>query len=1688
MPKTRVLVVEDEAIIGMDMIHSLESIGYDVLDQVRFGEEAVDVVNVHKPDIMLMDIILAGEIDGVETVKRIQENHDIPVIYLTAHGEGKVYERARETGPYGYLIKPVRRNDLYTAVETAIHRHELESKLRESESRYRIAFQTSPDSIIISKMDGTIVDLNDGFRQFTGYEHEEIVGKKKSNFKLWYNRKEDYEKFVGLLKNDGKINNLETSIQIKDGSIKTILISSSILEIDNKPHILSIVRDISERKEANDKIQNLNANLLAIMENTDDLLLISDKNAKPVMFNTAYEKTIEATLGRKMEPGLQPHKLLPDKEVVELWDNMHKRVLRGEKFRIDYSHEFSKGDIRHMEVAFHPILEGNRVTGFTEFTRDITERKQSEDSLKNRLRLNQLISDISNEMLSLSAEKIDIGINNALQKIAQFTGASLGSVFQFSDDLAKAYNTHEWCARPKDSRIKMLQEIPFDRFSYSAKKFRNNEIIIKNTIDDYPPEAVVEREWAKEHGSRSLVFVPLNKKGKLYGSLGFFGEVDKEIIWPEFFIELVRVFGDIIVNALERKQIEEKLLENKRLVESLMEARADIIVIIDKNGIIHNVNPAFARRLKTTVKKLLGSNVWEYIKDSPGIVKSRKAYVKKVINAGEAVRFEDERNGLWNDIVMYPILDNDKKVDKVAIFGRNITDNKLAKEKITEQNVLLNAVINSPMDLMLFAVDKNSSYLFFNENHKKKMKEIYGVNIKIGMNMLELIKKPERKKTAKKTMNRVFKRGSFKEVIHDSGNDDYWEFNWNPIKSEAGKIIGLTSISQNITKRIKYEERLQIMSSAVNSSINAIAIADLKGDLTYVNPQFLKMWGYGKEEEVIGKNASNFWQIKEKAIQVIDSLSKHGGWIGELTARRKDGSDFEVQLAASIISDISGQPVNMVVSFIDITEAKQAEKELHEAEQLFQRVSKNAKEFVFRINLIDERYDYCSPSSESIVGLSQKDLYDDPLSFQKVIHPDDFERIGKLFKKTIAKGKKTSYEFRAFHAKTGDMLWIHQRNFPAKGKQGKVISIEGLVSDITDQKIVEEQLIESNEIINASPAVVFLWKNEKNWPVEFVSDNVKEVFGYSSKDFISGKVTYFDVIHPEDVKRVSNEIKIYSRRKRKEDFTYLVYRIINKKGEVKFLEDRTYSRKDAHGNITHFQGIIIDITGRKRAEDLILLQRDLSISLSKVTSLNMALETCVVTAITASGMDCGGIYLFDDNSGDLHLVYQKALPDSFVREARHYAAGSKNVKLIKKGKPNYGTHIGMDIPEKNNLKEERLRALAILPIQHEGKVIACMNIASHKYDEIPDDARSILELISSQVGHAIAVTKSSEALKESEYIYRMIADNMTDVIYTTDLNLKFTYCSNSMERFLGYTPEEVLNKSLDDFFTTESLKYTIDVFTRELEEEKSGKIDLSRSQTIEVELIHKNGSAVWGEISASFLRDEKNNPIGVQGVVRDVTERKQAREKINSSLMEKETLLKEIHHRVKNNFQIINSLIGLQQSSIKDEKLNDMFRDLGNRILAMSNIHEKLYRSKDLSGIDFSDYIDTFSREIYNAFKSGEKNISLKTDAEKIIIDLDRAIPCGLIINELISNSLKYAFPDEFNGDREIRVTLTEKDNMVELVIADNGIGMPKDFDIKAVDSLGLQLVPSFVNQLQGEYELNCKSGTEFIIKFKLLH
>ncbi|HEX3035252.1 MAG TPA: histidine kinase dimerization/phosphoacceptor domain -containing protein [Thermodesulfobacteriota bacterium] len=369
---------------------------------------------------------------------------------------------------------------------------------------------------------------------------------------------------------------------------------------------------------------------------------------------------------------------------------------------------------------------------------------------------------------------------------------------------------------------------------------------------------------------------------------------------------------------------------------------------------------------------------------------------------------------------------------------------------------------------------------------------------------------------------------------------------------------------------------------------------------------------------------------------------------------------------------------------------------------------------------------------------------------------------------------------------------------------------------------------------------------------------------------------------------------------------------------------------------------------------------------------------------------------------------------------------------------------------------------------------------------------SVLRVNTEIRGVCVVVTdlteqKRNEEIIASEQLARSILDQIAEAIVVCDFEGRIIRASQTAHLLCGRNPlfqpfEMVFPLRFEDKEQNGRGFSFAAVLRGEVFKQVEAHLERNFSASQEGE-----GQAINLLVSTAPLRDTQNKIVGCVISLTDITDRKQAEEQIKSSLSEKEVLLKEIHHRVKNNLQIVSSLLNLQSRSVTDKQAREKFKESRDRIRSMALIHEKLYQSRDLVGISLREYIKSLTSHLFRSY-SANPNIKLNIDVDNVLVNIDKAISCGLIINELVSNALKHAFTEKKEGEVRIRLHLNndkgDSENLCTLTVSNNGSPFPEDFDFLNSQSLGLQLVCALTDQLRGTIELDRSGGTEFKIAF----
>lgn len=982
-------------------------------------------------------------------------------------------------------------------------------------------------------------------------------------------------------------------------------------------------------------------------------------------------------------------------------------------------------------------------------------------------------------------------------------------------------------------------------------------------------------------------------------------------------------FVAVFENITDRKKAEER----KSFLSAIIDNSNDGIIGKTLGGTITSWNTGAEKIYGYSAGEIVGWNVSTLV--PPNYSDDTRLLLEKV-HAGEPVihyettRMRKDGRIIDVDLTLSPIRDNTGTLIGVSTIVRDITEQKKAEEYIKFNNALLSAQQEVSLDAIM-VVDSKGKIISWNE----RFIELWHIppdilasrsDEKVIQFVLDQLAKPDEFLARERILFAHSEDKSREEItLRDGRMIDRYSA---PMVGKDGKYYGRIWFFRDITsskqaERVirENEARFKNLFEKMNAGV-AIYEAIENGEdfiIKEINPAVERIENV-RREHVVGHSVREvFPGVKEFGLfDVFQRVWKTGEAENHPVSLYRDN-----RISGWRENTVYKLPSGEIVAvYEDITEKKQAEEALITSEEKFRGVAERS----FDLILLTDKSSlltYVSPSVTGMVGYSPEEVIG--RSAFDFVHPESLKSVQEGFMKNV-EGVITGPLEVSVRKKDGGYAILEISGASIR-KDGVFDGMQVIGRDISSKKADQERIAEllkiqeeQVRIINTSPAVSLLWRAEENWPVEMVSKNIN-LFGYTPDDFLSGRISYGSIVHPDDIRRVGEEVENYSTHGI-DEFSQQ-YRILGKHGEIYWIDDFTHIRRDTDGKITHYEGLILDITKRKLAEE----------ALRESERRNALLLDAIPDMMFIISMD--GVYR-DFNAPD-------------------------GAELL--------------------LRRDELVGKSIW--------------------DTPGFSRELADSIMLHINHTISTRQ------------------VQHFVYDLDLPLGKQYYE---ARTVALNDKEVL------------------AIVRDITEQKQAEeLQKHFTEKLEQEVLSRTAA-------------------------------------LNASLQEKMVLLREVHHRVKNNLQIIISLTNLQMRHIDDVHLKQAFAETQNRVKAMSLVHEKLYQSEDLSMINFSIYVQSLVSQLFTYYGVNSRKIALHIDIDTVMVNINTAIPLGLVINELISNVVKHAFPGDRSG--EVFITAKEENGSVVITIKDTGIGFPEGFDWRHTNTLGLHLVSALIGQVQGSIDV----------------
>jgi PAS domain S-box-containing protein len=900
----------------------------------------------------------------------------------------------------------------------------------------------------------------------------------------------------------------------------------------------------------------------------------------------------------------------------------------------------------------------------------------------------------------------------------------------------------------------------------------------------------------------------------------------------------------------------------------------------------------------------------------------------------------------------------------------------------------------------------------------------------------------------------------------------------------------------------------------IETSLDPLVTIGSDGKITDVNAATEAVTGCSRLE-LIGTDFSDYFTEPNKAREGYQQVFGKG-FVRDypLEICHRNGHITPVLYNASVYHNASGNISGVFAAARDITDRKKAEENLRMASDYNRRLIETSLDPLVTIGP-DGKITDVNAATESVTGFNRAELIGTDFS-------DYFTEPVKAregYQQVFGKGFVRDYPLEICH-RNGNVTPVLYNASVYHDNEGKIIGVFAVARDITKRRQAEielkkyqdhlEELVSKRtqdlqtEIAERKKVEEALHKSEKE--LKLIMDSTPALISYIDLDFRYRRVNknyekWFGVktenILGHDSREVLGE-KVSS--KFKENFQKaLCGKKITYEDEIAPTNGVPRWVQIAYtpdfGKAGKVQGIVVhavDISDRKRAEERIqehvlnleflskaglqFLKMDFEQEI--ITYVGKQLNTLIPDAVIIMNSfdpasDSTVVNSIFGLKEDINLI-EKVLGQSLIgmtfKVSPKYHRFIIGGGLQKVSKGLYGLtfeQIPLNLCRQLEI-QLNIKNTYAMPFALSGDMLGSAAILTRRTEPIRE--AKLIEAFVGMAAVALGKTRAEEKiLREKQYSEKLI-NNLPGIFFALDYNTNMLQINDRFSQVSGYTPEEIKNMKGPDFVAKEEREHSEKII-REIYEK-------GESYT-EANFLCKDGRTIPYYFTGSrIIKDGKPIIIGT-GV--DITERKQWEEKIKESLKEKEMLLKEVHHRVKNNLQMISSILNLQSINIHNKQALEAFQESQNRIRSIALIHEKLYQTKYLSNVNIKEYISEISSKLFSSYYTALKEIKLNLKCEELYLDVDKCIAIGLILNELISNSLKHAFTDKTKGEIKINLYKENQDKLI-LIVSDNGKGMPKNLDYKNSETLGLQLIFTLVDQHNGTIEVNKTKGVTFKI------
>ncbi|MBN2131895.1 MAG: PAS domain S-box protein, partial [Sedimentisphaerales bacterium] len=1115
-------------------------------------------------------------------------------------------------------------------------RKQAQEALQESEAKFRNLAEQSPNMIFIN-VGGRVVYANQRCEDVMGYTREEFYGPDFDFQTLMAPECRDpiRNSFRRHMKGEN-VPSVEYALVTRDGRRIEAILTTKLISYEGSSAILGIVTDITDRKRAEERLQESETRLRAAIENLPFDFFLLDKTGRYAMINAACREHWGDVVGKSLE------EVCPDERTLALWQSNNSRAFAGEVIRDDVVLT-PQGREGYYHNIISPIRRGEEIQGILGVNIDITERKEAEEALRYRLDFEEMVAGVSNAFVNLPADDIDCGINQTLETVGRFVDVDRTYVVMLHDDGARLSQVHEWCAEGIESYKDRAQGFEMRWFPWTVEEFLERGVLNVPDVEALQGEATRARELMEAAGVKSLLNIPIVIGGALFGFLGF-AALRRRRTWSLDEVSLVKIVAEVFANALERKRSAEALKERLafetllstlsatfvnlpvgeidaeiecwlgRIGEFLEIDRGTVVQASDGHGDIEvthawaaeGLNRAPATLPRDTFRWFLDqlpkgrTMAFARLEDAPAELAGEREYcvqqgMKSVVvipvTLGEsilsAVVFASMReHRTWSDELV-------QRLRLVGEIFANALLRKRAEEALRREHRLVSRLMEtSPAGIV--RVDAGGNTTFANPCAEKML----------GLSKGEITQRtynasqwritdyagapfPDEELPFSRVMRTSKPVYDVRHAISAAdGTRTLLRINAAPLFDEAGAVEGMVATIEDITEMVKAEESLRASEERFRNIFEHAVLGFYQttpeGRLLAANPSLVRMLGYSCFDEIADLNVEQEgFQQGYSRQDFKERIESRGRVMGlESAWRRRDGTTLMVRENARAVRDEEGRTLYYEGTVEDITEWKRAERALRESERRYRELYEGSRDGTVSADLEGRILD-CNSVFLNMLGYSLDEI-------RGMKHEDFTPARWHAFERDVIQSQVLTRDYsdvyeKEYVCKDGTIFPVELRAYLDRDGEGRPVGMWALVRDITERKKAEAALRASErnyrEIFNAANEAIFV-HDPLTGAILDVNETTVRMLGYSRREILQRTVGELSADEPAYSQQKALERVAKAAGENTQLFEWLLRR---KDGSRLWVEVNLKSA--VIGGQRRVLAVVRDIADRKQAED-----------------------------------------------------------------------------------------------------------------------------------------------------------------------------------------------------------------------------------------------------------------------------------------------------------------------------------------------------------------------------------------------------------------------------------------------------------------------------------------------------------------------